>query len=89
MHCTNEQHQTFGYLSGPVIYEPWVSKLLPDLEPQVLLGDFVPLFVLWVLRLLYKTPVFTQGHPTTECFQIRQDGFLYALEACLVNLELP
>ena len=48
MHCTNEQHQTFGHLSGPVIYELWVSKLLPELEPQVLLWDFVPLFVPWV-----------------------------------------
>ena len=35
-----------------------------------------------------------QGHPTPECFQMQcarkiSDGFLYALEACLVNLELP
>ena len=33
-----------------------------------------------------------QGHPTTERFLICQkfsDGFLYALEAFLVNLELP
>ena len=33
-----------------------------------------------------------QGHSTTECSQIHQKcltWFLYALEACLVNVEFP
>lgn len=38
--------------------------------------------------------LYDRGHPMSECFQIHQaclkiNGFLYALEASLVNLEQP
>ena len=62
------------------------------LNRTLLVKDFISKFEIWRLD---TWQLYSQGHPMTvmtdlclQCARIVLDGFLYALEACLVNVQL-